>query len=103
VRLRWEEPETAEVIELEQPFTLGDLAAAFEATAPRFQLAVAVAEYAELLKHSPFAWEGSLADLSTEVQRIDDLIAAAEGEHDADVKELAQLIWLADSLQVAEQ
>lgn len=103
VRLRWEEPGTGEVIELEQPFTLGDLAAAFEDTAPRFQLAVAVAEYAELLKHSPFAWEGSLADLSAEVQRIADLIAAAEGEHDEDVKELAQLIWLADSLQVVEQ
>jgi hypothetical protein len=36
------------------------------------------------------------------VQRIDDLIAAAQGEHDADVKELAQLIWLADSLRVVE-
>ncbi len=102
VRLRWEEPNTGEVSELEQPFTLGDLATTFEATDPRFQLAVAVAEYAELLKHSPFAWEGSLADLSAEVQRIDDLIAATEGAHDADVKELAQLIWLADSLQPAK-
>jgi Ca-activated chloride channel family protein len=102
VRLRWEEPGTGEVIELEQLFTLDDVVATFEESDPRFQLAVAVAEYAELLKRSPFAWEGSLADLSAEVQRISDLIAATEGEQDADIKELAQLVWLADSLQIVE-
>ncbi|MBE2237013.1 MAG: von Willebrand factor type A domain-containing protein [Caldilineaceae bacterium] len=101
VHLRWEEIGTGEVIEMEQPFMLGDMAAAFEESDPRFQLAVAVAEYAELLKHSPFAWEGSLADLSREVQRIDDLLAELDGEHDADVRELAQLVWLADSLQAS--
>ena len=91
--------DTGEVIELEQPFTAGELSDSFEASEPRFQLAVAVAEYAELLKHSPYAWEGSLADLSAEVQRIDGAIAGQEGEADEDVAELAQLVWLAGSLE----
>ena len=99
VRMRWEEIGSGEVIEMEQPFTVGGLAGSFDTSEPRFQLSVAVAEYAELLKRSPYAWEGSLADLSAEVQRIDDAITAQEGAGDEDVAELAQLIWLADSLQ----
>ena len=98
VRMRWAEMGTGEVIELDQPFTVGELAAGFEASDPRFQLSVAVAEYAELLKHSPYAWEGSLADLSAEVERIDGAITGQEGEADEDVAELAQLVWLAGSL-----
>lgn len=99
VHLRWQEIGSGEVIEMERPFPLGEFSASFEESAPRFQLAVAVAEYAELLKHSPFAWEGSLHELSTQVSQIDALIAEREGAQDEDVKELAQLIWLADGLQ----
>ena len=98
VRLRWEELETGEVIEQAKRLTLGEIEASFDVADPRFQLANAVAEYAELLKGSPFAWEGSLAELSEEVQQIDAAIAELDGEHDGDVEELAQLIWLADSL-----
>ena len=98
-RLRWTEMGTGEVIEREQPFTVGELAGTFEESAARFQLAVAVAEYAELLKHSPYAWEGSLADLSAAVERIADTLTEQEGVADKDVAELAQLIWLAESLE----
>lgn len=98
-RLRWEEMGSGEVIEMEQPITAGELAGAFEESVARFQLAVAVAEYAELLKHSPYAWEGSLADLSAEVERIAGAISEQEGAADEDVAELAQLIWLAGSLE----
>ena len=97
-RLRWEEIGTGEVMEMERSVTVGELAGAFEESAARFQLAVAVAEYAELLKKSPYAWEGSLAALSAEVERIGSVIAGQDGEADEDVAELAQLIWLAESL-----
>lgn len=98
VYLRWEEPETGEVIEKNQVFTLGELTATFEEAAPRFQLANAVAEYAEVLRQTEYGEDTWLGDLQGEVERIGDAIEAQEGVQDADVEELAQLIWLAESL-----
>ena len=98
VYLRWEEPATGEVIEASQAFTLGELAASFEEAAPRFQLANAVAEYAEVLRQTEYGEDTWLGDLQAEVERIGAAIEEQEGAADADVEELAQLMWLAESM-----
>lgn len=99
VRLRWEEPDTAEVIELERAASLAELNTAFTDSAPRYQLAVAVAEYAELLKGSPFAYESSLDELQVEVDRINRLITEAEGSEDKAVNEFLRLVTMAAAAQ----
>jgi Ca-activated chloride channel family protein len=98
VRLRWEEPATGEVIETSQPFTVGELTASFADAAPRFQLANAVAEYAEVLRQTDYGKDTWLGDLQAEVERIGAAIEEQEGAADPDVAELAQLMWLAESM-----
>lgn len=101
--LRWEEPATGEVIEMQQPFTVGELAADFAETTPGFQLANAVAEYAEVLRQTEYGADTSLSDLYDEVDRIATLIAHSDNDHGvhSDVKELAQLIGLVQSMMPA--
>jgi len=55
VQLRWEDPDTHQVTEINGNFNTWDLVQSFEQADPRFQLAVIVAQYAELLRHSPWA------------------------------------------------
>jgi Ca-activated chloride channel family protein len=98
VRLRWQEPASGEVVEIDQEFTLGEMAESFAEADPRFQLATVVAGYAEVLRHSEYGEETWLGDLHDEVERIAAVIEAAEGQADADVEELAQLIQLAESM-----
>ncbi len=99
VRLRWQEPETGEVIETERSLTVGELATTVEETAPRFQLAQAVAEFAEILKDSPFAEGSTLTDLHQTVDDIEGAIDESEGAADHDVAELKDLIWQAADME----
>src|SRR5262249_13938748 len=68
VRLRYARPETAatgaaRVREIEQRFSTGALSPTLDATAPRFRLDAAVAEFAEILRGSYWAKDGKLADV----------------------------------------
>ena len=63
VRLRWQDPDSFENIELSQSFDVMDLAASFEETSPQFRLAVMVAAFAEVLRESYWAQEYTLDDL----------------------------------------
>ncbi len=99
VRLRWQEPETGEVVESERTLTLGEIDGSFAEANPRFQLAVAVAEFAEILKNSPFAEGSTLETLADEVDRIEEAIETAEGATDHDVTELRDMVWTAAQLQ----
>jgi hypothetical protein len=60
---------------------------------------VAVAEYAELLKGSPFAYESSLDELQVEVDRINRLITEVEGSEDNAVNEFLRLVTMAAAAQ----
>jgi Ca-activated chloride channel family protein len=95
VRLRWQEPATGEVIELAQAFTVGELASRFDDADPHFQLATVVAEYAEVLRRTEYGADTSLGELHAEIERVRS--GLTEGAND-DVAELAQLIWLTESL-----
>ncbi|MBL8096516.1 MAG: von Willebrand factor type A domain-containing protein, partial [Anaerolineales bacterium] len=91
LQLRWQDPETGEVREANGNVNTFDVAGSFDQTSPRYQLAVAVAQYAELLRHSGFAdpwtWR-SLAQRASQIALYDD----------PDVYEFAQLVQTAARL-----
>ena len=82
IHMRWADPDDGEVTEISRDFHLDDMSANFEDATPRFQLAAIVAEYAEILRESYWAREGSLETVALEAARIrrllppDDITAA---------------------------
>ena len=87
VQLRWEDPQTHAIQEINGNLNSWDLYGSFEAAAPRFQMLTTVAEYAEVLRQSPFAGHVSLGQLSTYAQRMVSLLP-----EDGDVLEFANLV-----------
>ena len=102
VHMRWQDPESSEIIEIERSLTVGELATSFEEMAPRFQLAQAVAEFAEILKDTPFAEGSTLADLYQTVDEVEEAIETDEGATDHNVAELKDLIWQAADMEQAD-
>ena len=87
VQLRWQDPDTREVKEINGNFNTWDLAGRFEDATPRYQLAATVAQYAEILRQSPWAGETSLRDLRRYADQV-----ARQLRGDADVQEFADLV-----------
>ena len=86
-QLRWEDPQTHAIQEINGNLNSWDLAGSFEAAAPRFQLLATVAEYAELLRQSPFAGHVSLCQMGERARRL-----VQQLSEDADVIEFANLV-----------
>ena len=93
VFLRWQDPDTRQVVELSRDFSSGELAYEFESADPYFQRSVVVAEYAEILKKSYWAEEGSLAHVYEEAIRVSELLP-----RDEDMGEFMELIRRASQL-----
>lgn len=87
VQLRWKTPETYAVSEINGNFNTWDLAPTFEATTPRYQLAATVAQYAEVLRHSPYAANTTFTQILSHVARLAEALPG-----DKDVSELAFLV-----------
>lgn len=54
VQLRWQDPDSGQVREINGNFNTWDIATGFEQTSPRYQLAVTAAQFAEVLRRSPY-------------------------------------------------
>jgi Ca-activated chloride channel family protein len=93
VSLRWEDPQDHTVQEINGNFNTWDVAGAFEAASPRYQLSVLAAQYAEVLRHSPWAEGTSYDELSARAGRL-----AADLHEDPDVAEFAELVSRASVL-----
>ena len=87
VFMRWQDPDTRQVVELSQDFSTGELEREFEHADPYFQRSVVVAEYAEILKKSYWAEESSLAHVYHEAERVSELLP-----RDEDMGEFMELI-----------
>ncbi len=74
VYMRWEDPDTRAVTEISKDFDASEIAFDFRETDPYFQRAVVVAEYAEILKDSYWAEEGSLSAVYKEAERISEYL-----------------------------
>ena len=94
VYVRHEDPDSGEVSEIERELESSDLASEFEGASPSFQLSAVVAEYAEILRESFWAREGSLEAVGAEVDRILRLMPEY-----TDIAELSALISQAREIE----
>lgn len=93
VRVRYQDPDTPEVTELAQSIAQRDLIADWETADPSLQLAVIVAEYAEVLGRNYWARESSLVAISKDARRI-----AEYFPQDTTIQEFSGLVGVAASL-----
>ena len=94
VYMRYEDVGLNEVIEINQELQSSDLAIAFEEASARFQLSAVVAEFAEVLRGSYWARDGSLQAVADQARRVQQLLPES-----SDVAEFAGLAAQAASLQ----
>ena len=94
VFLRYEDPDTGEVSEIGREFQRSELAPEFGESSPRFQMSAVVAEYAEILRESYWAQDGSLERVLGEAIRVQRLLPS-----DEDVAEFASLVSRAEGIQ----
>jgi Ca-activated chloride channel family protein len=98
VQLRWQASDTYQVTEINGNFNTWDMAKQFEDSDPHFQLTVTVAQFAENLRQSPYAYGISLENLARRADRIAGMVED-EGEQAAgEAAELARLIHTAARL-----
>ena len=76
--MRWQAPDTRQVVELASDFDSGDLAYEFQNADPYFQRSVIVAEFAEILKTSYWAEDSSLSSVYQEAQRVSEYLPQDE-------------------------
>jgi Ca-activated chloride channel homolog len=93
VQLRWEDPDTHDVREINGNFNTWDLAPYFESASPRYQLAVVVAQYAEMLRLSPWAQNTTIRQLLDHAVRLAGLMPG-----DPAVNEFASLVSRASQI-----
>jgi Ca-activated chloride channel family protein len=74
VYMRWQDPDTNQVVEISQDYFAEQIERDFRETDPYFQRAVIVAEYAEILKGSYWAEDSSLNDVYDEARRLEDYL-----------------------------
>ena len=92
VTLRYQRPRRGSITEIEQSLTGADITRSFASASPHFRLAAVAAEFAEVLRHSPFV---ERRDLDMEVLSEEAWYAADDLRRDADAEELARLIDMA--------
>ncbi len=93
VFMRWQDPDTKQVVELSKDFDTGELERKFDQANPYFQRSVIVAEYAEILKESYWAEDGSLAEVYHEAARVSEYF-----DRDNDMSEFMEMIRRASHL-----
>ncbi len=98
VYLRYEDPDMGTVHEVNETFDGSDLKGNFQGASARFQLDAVVAEYAEILRESFWAQEGSLMTVSNEARRVLQLLP-----QDTDVVEFASLASTAAEIWEARE
>ena len=86
VFLRWEDPESGEVVEIDDDIRLRDIEPEWTDTPDDFQLATVVAAFAEVMRDNPYADSVDIDDLSREAEHLADMF------DDDDVDDLAALI-----------
>ena len=85
VRLRWQDPETFEWVEIDTDIEFDDIEANWLDTDDSFQLATTVATWAEVLRGSPYAADVDIDAIAEEAHRLDDALDTEQ------TRELAEL------------
>ena len=87
VYVRYQDPDSYEITEISRDLGFSELVSKFEQASPRFQLAATVAEYAEVLRESYWAQDGSLEHVAAMAESVRLLLP-----EDPDVAEFAALV-----------
>ena len=87
VRIRFEDPETGRVREERREIQVGEIVRDFDRMDPTFRLDAVVAEFAEILRHSYWAREGSLAEVGEVTAPV-----LLDLDYRDDVREFAKLV-----------
>lgn len=90
VRLRWEDPETGEVEEIDEDIDMRDIEERWTSTPDDFKQATVVASFAEILRDNPYADDVDLGDLADEVDALSRDIDTDDFDEFADMVEQAQ-------------
>ncbi len=98
VQLRWEDPDTHQVTEINGNYNTWDVVSNFENASPHFQLAVVVAQYAEILRESPWAGDTTIYQLVDHAYRISSLLW-----DDPEIGEFADLVSRASQIKALGQ
>jgi Ca-activated chloride channel homolog len=96
VQLRWKDPQTQAVQEINGNFNTWDVVGHFKLASPRYRLAVMAAEFAEVLRQSPYAQRVNWQDLTAYANQLAD-----ELREDRDVNEFAGLVSSASHMSGA--
>jgi len=94
VQMRWKDPATYEVREINGNFNTWDLAASIEDSSPHYRLAVMAAYYAEVLRESPWVKGLSLNDIYYRAANLKEEIP-----WDSEVAEFIELLNRASRLR----
>jgi len=92
VNLRWEDPQSGQVIEIDETISMRDIEPRWSDTDETFRLATVVTSFAELLRDSPYADDVSFESVLAEAEAI------ADEMRGDDVDTLVDLIATADDL-----
>ena len=99
VSIRYEDPDTGNVTEVNESIFTNALRGSFEETTPAFQLAASVAEFAEILRGSFWAQEGSLESVRETLEGVLSHIDAKTREHGVRNEESLSLVRKAHRLK----
>ncbi len=102
VSIRHEDPDTAEVTEVNEKISVEDLKDSFEDTTPDFQVAASVAQFAEILRESYWAKDGSLGAVQRLLKGILPQLQSKNSESEEQEKELFKLVRKARRLMDLE-
>jgi Ca-activated chloride channel homolog len=94
VQLRWQDPNTNKVTEINGNFNTWDLEASFYQADPHYQLVVLAAQFAEILRHSPWAARVSLSQLHTMAYELPEMLYGV-----TDVREFVDLLGKASAIR----
>ena len=103
VSIRHEDPDTGHVTEVNQSIATDALKGSFEESTPTFQLAAAIAEFAEILRGSFWAQEGSLELVREALEGVLPHIGAKTQEHRGRNEELLGLVRKAHRLKEQQE
>lgn len=92
VFIRHEDPDTLKVTEVNETFSTDQLKQTFEEATAEYQFVAAVAEFAEILKESYWAKEGSLANVESTIEKVLPQIDSDTPEEKQRKEELLMLV-----------
>ena len=98
VQLRWTDPQSHATQEINGNFNTWDMSQSFESASPRFQLSAVVAQYAEMLRFSPWVGRASIQQILGHAVRLAGMLPG-----DMQVAEFASLVSRATQIQALIQ